>query len=101
MNLSDAAPALVTASATLAAAGYLVRSVRGPWRRVQAFLDDWNGEPSRPGRLAVPPMPERIAYLEAKVTSLHDDVTDQAGRLAVIESRSRRIRATDRPENSP
>lgn len=38
--------------------------LRRVWRRIGGFLDDWNGEEERPGRLAVPPFPERMSSLE-------------------------------------
>lgn len=39
--------------------------VMGIYRRVQDFLDDWNGEPARPGVPARPGFPDRIAAIEA------------------------------------
>ncbi|GIH70355.1 hypothetical protein [Sphaerimonospora thailandensis] len=36
------------------------------YRRIEKFLDDWQGEPARPGVEARPGFPERIAALEAE-----------------------------------
>lgn len=50
------------------------------WRKVDAFLEDWAGEPERPGRDAVPAMPVRVRKLEI-LGSLHE------GRLAALEGK--------------
>lgn len=48
-------------------------------RRVYDFLDQWNGEPARDGRPAVPGVPARLAALElwqrAAVTTVREAVT--------------------------
>lgn len=45
--------------------------VMGIYRRVQNFLDDWNGELPRPGIPARPGFPERIASIEAELKTNH------------------------------
>lgn len=63
-------------------ASALVLIVRGlKWvmriyRRISKFLDDWNGEPARPGVEARPGFPDRIAALEAEVAGVKATVTN-------------------------
>ena len=40
-------------------------------RPILRFLDDWNGEPARPGFLGRPSFPERMAGVEAEVNHNH------------------------------
>jgi hypothetical protein len=47
------------------------------WKRIDNFLDDWNGEPGRPGHEATLSMPERMDQVEARLTAL--EVTIQNG----------------------
>ena len=49
------------------------------WKKLADFLEDWNGEPARPGRPARLGVPERLARIEAQLwpnggSSLHDKV---------------------------
>lgn len=53
-----------------------VRFWMGIYRRVQDFLDDWNGELARPGVEARPGFPERIAALELEVTKVKTIVSN-------------------------
>lgn len=48
----------------------LMRSVYRAWKRIDAFLEDWNGEPARPGREKRPSMPERVARVEDRLTQV-------------------------------
>ena len=61
---------LVTWSLAVAAVVGLVamiwRAVRGIARRLDHLLDDWAGEPARPGVPARPGLVERIARIEAR-----------------------------------
>lgn len=70
-------PAVVTILALAAIAAALAtlwKTIGAPahrlGKRVAEFLDDWNGEPARPGRPAIKPMPARIASLEEKIECL-------------------------------
>lgn len=77
----DAAGWLVAAggvAVALTALGVLVRSVYRAWKRIDAFLEDWAGEPARPGRDEVPAMPVRVKNLE-----LHRLMHE--GRLTALE----------------
>lgn len=56
------------------------------WRRVAEFLDDWNGEPARPGFPGRPGMPERLSTVEvtaaairAEVSTIRAEVTPNGG----------------------
>lgn len=62
----------------LAALGVVLRSVYRAWKRVDAFLEDWAGEPARPGRDEVPAMPVRVKNLELRGL-MHE------GRLTALE----------------
>ena len=86
-------PALVTIFAVAAGLGALAtvwHKILGPaWRKtrsvyasVDAFLDDWNGEPAqpaRPGRPAVPARPGVLARLDHQRNTLatHSDHIEQ------------------------
>lgn len=52
--------------------GWMWRTVK----RIQDFLDDWQGEPARPGVPARPGFPDRIAALEEQVTGLAAQVAE-------------------------
>lgn len=56
--------ALGAVCVALGAIGVVVRAVWRGWRKVDAFLEDWNGEPARAGRQGRPSMPERVTSLE-------------------------------------
>lgn len=58
----------------LAAIGVLARGMYRGWKRVDAFLEDWNGEPARPGRAEVPAMPKRMKQVEERLTKLETAV---------------------------
>jgi hypothetical protein len=63
----------------LAAIAVALRAVYRAWKKVDAFLEDWNGEPARPGRAEVPAMPARVAKLETTVAAVDK-------RLATVEA---------------
>jgi hypothetical protein len=54
-------------------------------RRIQDFLDDWNGEPARPGVPARPGFPDRIAALEAESSQVTTTLEGVSSRLARVE----------------
>ncbi|WP_020385877.1 hypothetical protein [Kribbella catacumbae] len=52
----------------------VARGIYRAWKRVDAFLEDWNGEPARPGRAEVPAMPKRMQLVEDRLTKLEEAV---------------------------
>lgn len=54
--------------AILALVALVVRSVRRAWAPVADFLEDWRGEPGRPGVPARPGVMARLGQLEQGVT---------------------------------
>lgn len=44
--------------------GPLTKRIRAAMRRIETFLDDWDGEPARPGVPARPGMVERVRGIE-------------------------------------
>lgn len=91
-ELVVAAGALCGAILTIAA---LVKFVGRPlwkgWRRIDAFLQDWNGEPARPGRAAVPSMPERVSGVESRLTKVETQVTPNGGNTTRLGDRVLRL----------
>jgi len=72
--------------ALLGMVGRVVRWAFRAWKKIDNFLDDWFGEPERPGVAARPGFPERIARLERIVTNgLSDQVADIRKRVTRIE----------------
>lgn len=54
--------------------------------RTSHFLDDWNGEPARAGRDAVPSFPERMTAVEKRTAALNHDMRGElASRLTLLE----------------
>lgn len=47
--------------------------------RVQDFLDDWNGEPARPGVLRRPGVPERLTGIEGRLSSVERQLKPNDG----------------------
>lgn len=74
-----AAGAVVTLG-TAAGMGVVgVRWVGARWRQVADFLEDWGGEPGRPG---VPPRPgvmQRLEVLESGMGTIRAEVTPNGG----------------------
>lgn len=61
-------------------------------RRVQNFLDDWNGEPARPGVEARPGFPDRLAALEVEVAAVRKLVSNGlSSNVADIQARVTRV----------
>lgn len=91
---------ILAAAGVVAALGVLWRSTRGLRRlvrRVVLFLEDWNGEPARPGRAEVPSVPARLTALEQALQALPElaelvrqlrvAVSDNAQRVDVASER--------------
>ncbi|MEV6413839.1 hypothetical protein [Kribbella sp. NPDC051718] len=80
--------------ALISIAGF-VRFVGHPlvkiWKRVDAFLEDWNGTPGRPGRQSTPSMPERMATVEAGLAAVEKQVTPNGGNTTRLGDRVVRI----------
>ena len=60
------------------------RSVRAFFRRLADFLDDWFGEPARPGVPARPGMGERVQGLEEKMPGMEAALAENAEALAEV-----------------
>ena len=69
MNLVLQLGALAVA---LVAVGAFFRAVFRAWKKVDAFLEDWNGEPARAGREPRPSMPARMAHVELELGQVKD-----------------------------
>ncbi|MEV0236860.1 hypothetical protein [Nonomuraea sp. NPDC050786] len=74
-----------TIAGGLALVGVLAKGGAWLWRTFVAlkdFLDDWKGEPARPGVEARPGVPERITRMEAELHPNHGtSLRDVADRL--------------------
>lgn len=70
----QAAAAVVTLGTAVGVTVAGGRWCRARWRRVSDFLDDWNGEPARPGFAGRPGVPERLATVEATMTATAAEV---------------------------
>lgn len=56
-------------------------------RGTRFFLDDWNGQPARPGVPPRPSFPERMANVEDRTAQLnHDFRNDIGGRMALLQA---------------
>jgi hypothetical protein len=74
----------------------------GIYRRVQDFLDDWNGETARPGVPARPGFPARLATLEAEVASVKAVVSNGLSHnVADIQQRLKGLEETLTPSGGP
>lgn len=85
--MADLGPWILGAGAAavaVAAVWKIVSAVAGFARRVGHFLDDWWGEPARPGHPARPGIPERMAGVEQSLGVVCD-------RLGLVETRTARI----------
>jgi len=86
LDVFVAAGIIATGLGLLALIGKVVRWMLRTWKRITDFLDDWNGEPARPGVEARPGFPERIARLERTVSNgLSHNVADIKARVERIE----------------
>lgn len=87
MQVADLGPWVLAAGAVAVALTAVWKLVTGGLRftrRIGHFLDDWWGEPERPGHPARPGIPERMAGVEASLGSMCD-------RLGGVEARTVRI----------
>lgn len=73
------AGALTIVAGALAALVKGGRWVSSLWRKIDLFLDDWNGEPARPGREAVPGVLQRLVVLEQLAQHVAHEVTPNSG----------------------
>lgn len=55
-------------------------------RRIVNFLNDWGGEPARPGHEAKPGAMERLTSVETAVQSNTHQVTAISGRVKLVEA---------------
>ena len=89
------APDATTLGAWIIGAGAVVGALLGLWklaaagwrlaRRVGHFLDDWGGEPPRPGHPARPGAMERLADLDQRVGGVEEQIARVDGRVARVE----------------
>lgn len=49
------------------------------WRKIGHFLDDWQGEPARPGHPHRPGILERLEALESDLTAVKAQVSPNGG----------------------
>ncbi|MBM0257038.1 hypothetical protein [Micromonospora sp. 4G55] len=69
-------------SSALVLAGLIGRPLRKLARQNDQFREDWYGMPARPGRDAVPGVPERLARIEQEFrTNGGSTLRDAIGRL--------------------
>ncbi|MFC3996431.1 hypothetical protein ACFOVU_10920 [Nocardiopsis sediminis] len=99
LDLGGLGPWLIGAAAVVTAVGVLARPV---WRtagflvsllrKAGRFLDDWAGEPERPGVEARPGVMERLRTLEQSVAEVRREVrhNDGCGRRRVPGAQPRR-----------
>lgn len=57
----------------------LWRAVRPMWVGVREFLEDWRGEPGRPGVPERPGVMERLANTEAKLDAIDHELHPNSG----------------------
>lgn len=79
IDLLRLAGGLVTLAAAIGAIIAGVRWANARWRRVSDFLDDWNGEPARPGFSGRPGVPERLTIVELSIATIRAEVTPNHG----------------------
>lgn len=77
--------------AILGLAALVGRRLRKGWGRLDAFLEDWNGTPERPGRKRIPSMPERVAELEHGLAAVRAQVTPNGGNSKRLGDRMVRV----------
>lgn len=58
---------------------YIRKLVRPTWRAFSNFLEDWNGEPERPGVAGRPGVMERLEKLERLSLDVHHEVKPNGG----------------------
>ncbi|MBP2331230.1 hypothetical protein JOF56_011615 [Kibdelosporangium banguiense] len=55
------------------------KAIRPVWRGTGNFLEDWNGEPERPGVPAKPGVMERLRAIEQKVDGIDHELHPNSG----------------------
>jgi hypothetical protein len=99
--------AILTALSLVVLVSRLSRPLRRLARQNEEFRQDWYGMPARPGRDAIPGVPERLRRIETELHptgagTLRDAVNDAESRLKGVETRlddhlrSRHGRTADR-----
>lgn len=91
-----AAVLAVAGGLTIVAGAYRALGIGRFLARTRAFLDDWQGEPDRPGFRGRPSFPERMAAVESNVetlqrnhgSSLRDKVDDVHTRVVDLQARA-------------
>lgn len=66
----------------------LVRGLARTGRRVDQFMDDWYGEPDRPGVPARPGMMERVSGIEERLDRAE---TEQTSLRGAVDQANRRL----------
>lgn len=80
---------IATGLGLLTVMGKVVRWMFRTLKRIQRFLDDWQGEPARPGVEARPGFPKRIATLEGEVAGVRAIVSN--GLSSTVDDIQRRL----------
>ncbi|WP_211323398.1 hypothetical protein [Amycolatopsis palatopharyngis] len=84
---------VVAAIAILTAVSKVVakttRAIRRVWRPFTDFLEDWRGEPARPGRDKQPGAMERMQAIETRVTANTEHLSAMDDRLVRVEAEFR------------
>jgi len=82
---------ITAAVAALTGVGVVLRWLHKRWRTVEHFLEDWRGEPARPGVPARLGVPERLSMIEAELRpnhggSLRDAIDRTEQRVMAVET---------------
>ncbi|MFF4755543.1 hypothetical protein ACWD5R_32050 [Streptomyces sp. NPDC002514] len=67
------------AGGLLAVAWHLIRGAGRLGRRIDQFIDDWQGEPARPGLPARPGVMERMSGMEDRLTRVEHELYPNSG----------------------
>lgn len=88
--MSAAVELLLAAAAVVGAAAGLWRALRlgQLLRGTRAFLEDWQGEPARPGRERRPSVPERLANVETHLDDTGGQMSGLAAGLVRLQERA-------------
>jgi hypothetical protein len=99
---------VATAATGLAAALWrFLRGVMHTARRAEQFMDDWYGEPARPGVPERPSMMERVSGIEARLGRVEHELhpNDGASLRDAVDRTNRRLARLcpecDDPEHRP
>lgn len=96
----EAAGVAAAVAAAVLGVGKVAHATWRIWRRVDVFLDDWNGVPERPGFTGLPSMSARVSSVESALIELRAQVTPNGGttqqlgdRIVRMEARLERMEA--------